>query len=45
MTQSIEDRKPSQLNGKDFEEGFGFLLWQAELNRELSLYWKSLFKQ
>jgi hypothetical protein len=42
MSQVLDDRKPSQLKGKP-EEGLDFILWKAELNRELSLFWKGLF--
>ena len=43
MNQGLDDRKPSQIKGKPIEEGLDFLLWKAELNRELSLFWKGLF--
>lgn len=43
MSRGLDDRKPS-LDKKELpEEGLDFLLWKAELNKELYLFWKSLF--
>ena len=44
MHRGLDERKPPNLKGKS-EQGLDFLLWKAELNKELHLFWKSLFDQ
>jgi len=37
--------KPGHMKKYENNEDIGFVLWKAELNKELAAFWKALFNE